>query len=65
MKWLRELADSPKVWLEWIGTENQSDDYIPVIKIPGKFGLIKNVDEFNYEFVVQFKLSNSYQVQRN
>lgn len=64
-KWLRELADSPKVWMEWTGTEGQADDYIPVVKIPGKFGMVKNIDEFNYDFVVQFKLSNNYITQRN
>jgi hypothetical protein len=65
MNWLRELADSPKIFLEWIGTESQADDYIPVVKIAGKFEKVKNIDEFQYEFIIQFKLSNDYIMQRN
>lgn len=65
MSWLRELADSPKIWKEWVGIEGQSDDYIPVVKIAGKFDKLKNDQEFSYEFVIQFKLSNTYDTIRN
>lgn len=65
MPWLRELADSPKIFLEWAGTEGQADSYIPVVKIAGKFDKLKNTDEFQYEFIIQFKFSNDYITQRN
>lgn len=65
MPFLQELADSPKIFLEWKGTEGQPDDYIPVVKIAGKFDKLKNVDEFRYQFVLEFKLSNEYFSIRN
>lgn len=65
MAWLQECADSPKLFIEWIGTEGQPDDYIPVVKISGKFDKLKNVDEYDYEFVLQFKLSNEFTSIRN
>lgn len=64
-KWLRELWDSSKILMAWEGTEGQEDDFIPVVKIAGKFDSLKNVEEFRYEFVIQFKLSNDYITQRN
>lgn len=65
MNWLRELADSPKILMQWAGTEGQADNYIPVVKISGKFDKLKNVEEFKYEFIIQWKLSNNYNIQRN
>lgn len=65
MPWVRELADSPKILLEWTGIEGQSDDYIPVIKIADKFNILKNDKEFQYQFTIQFKLSNEYMMIRN
>lgn len=65
MPFLRELADSPKIFFEWTGTEGQEDSYIPVVKISGKFEQLKNVDEFRYEFIILFKLSNEYFTIRN
>lgn len=65
MPFLQELADSPKMFMEWKGTEGQPDDYIPVVKIAGKFDKLKNVDEWRYEFVLEFKLSNDFSSLRN
>ena len=62
---LQELADSPKLFMEWKGIEGQADDYIPVVKIAGKFDKVKNVDEFRYQFVLEFKLSNDFLSIRN
>jgi len=65
MPWVRELADSPKILLEWTGIEGQADDYIPVVKIAGKFPKLKNDQEFQYQFVIQFMFSNAYMTIRN
>lgn len=65
MLWLQECADSPILLLEWQGTEEQEDGYIPLIKIDGKFDKLKNVQEYDYEFVIQFKLSNEFMTIRN
>lgn len=65
MPWVRELADSPKIFLEWTGIEGQADDYIPVVKIADKFDLLKNDKEFQYQYTIQFKLSNDYMIARN
>ena len=65
MPFIRELADSPKLYLEWIGTEGQPDDYIPMVKIADKFSLLKNDKEFAYQYIIQFKLSNTYMIARN
>lgn len=65
MPWLQELADSPKMYLEWTGIEGQSDDYIPIIKKDGKFEKLKNQNEFDYEFTLEFTLSNDFLTVRN
>jgi hypothetical protein len=65
MPWLMECFDSPKLFMEWTGIEGQADDYLPIVKIAGKADKLKNVDEYAYEFILQFKLSNEYQTIRN
>ena len=67
MAWLQELADSPQIFLE--ETRNQSgvtDDYLPLIKIDGKFDKQKNNgSEYQYQFKLQFKLGNEIIALRN
>ena len=67
MTWLQELADSPQIFLE--ETRNQSgvaDDYIPLIKVDGKFDKQKNNgSEYQYQFKIQFKLGNENIILRN
>lgn len=65
MPWLMECKDSPKAFMEWTGTEGQSDDYLPVVIIAAKVDKLKNVNEFSYLFVMQFKLANAYNSIRN
>lgn len=65
MPWLQECADSPKIYMEWRGIEGQADDFIPVVKIAGKFDKQKVVGEFSYEFIFQYKLSNEFITVRN
>lgn len=66
MGWLQECADSPKLFLEWTGIEGQADDYIPLIKVDDKFIKQKfDGSEWEYDFIIQFKLSNEYFGVRN
>jgi hypothetical protein len=65
MLWLQELADSPKVFIEWKGTQGQPDSFLPVILTSKKFEKVKQQNDFKYEFVVEFKLSNEYFTIRN
>lgn len=64
MPWLMELADSGIAFLEWKGVQGQSDSYIPIRIIDGKFDKQKNVDEFMYLFTITFKKSNEIFIQR-
>jgi hypothetical protein len=65
MVWLQECMDSPKAFMEWTGIEGQANDYLPIVLLNGKFDKQKNKDEWVYEFVVQFKLSNEFQTLKN
>lgn len=66
MIWLQECADSPKAFMEWPGKEGQPEDYLPVVIINSKFDKLKNdLSEFQYEYVIQFKLSNEFFSIRN
>lgn len=65
MLWLQELADSPKVYMEWKGIQGQADSFIPVVITSKKFEKIKNLNDFRYDFVIEFKLSNEYLTLRN
>lgn len=59
MEWLQECIDSPKVYLE------SEKGYIPVVMLNGKFEKLKNAEEYKYEFVLQFKLSQEFKILRN
>lgn len=65
MLWLQELADSPKVFIERKGSQGQPDYFLPVVVVSKKFEKMKNQNEFKYDFVIEFKLSNEYIVIRN
>ena len=65
MVWLQECADSPKMFMEWNGAEGQPAAYIPVIKLAGSFKKLKNDREFDYDFIIKFKLSNEFITIRN
>lgn len=58
MKWIKELLSSPIAWLEWKGTEDQPDDYIPIEIIDKKFLPLKNAERYKYEVVFEFKMAN-------
>lgn len=65
MPWLQELVDSPKCFLEWTGIEGQPDSYLPIVVVNTKMEKIKNLNEYNYDFVLTFKLANEYILIRN
>lgn len=62
---LKELMDSPKMFLEWTGIEGQDDSFIPVLKLEGKLETVKYKDDFRYACTVSFTLSNEYFTFRN
>jgi hypothetical protein len=64
MPWLMELADTGKALMEWTGTQGQSDSYIPVIILDGKYDKKKINDAWLYQFSVSFKMSNENILQR-
>lgn len=65
MLWLQELADSPKVFIERKGIQGQADSFLPIIVTSKKFEKMKSVNDFRYDFVIEFKLSNEYLTIRN
>lgn len=65
MLWLQELADSPKAYIQWKGVQGQGDNYIPITIIGSKFPKKKRLNDFRYEFHLEFKLSNEYIILRN
>ena len=58
MNWIKELLSSPIAWLEWKGTEDQPDDYIPIEIIDKKFLPLKNEERYKYEVGFEFKMAN-------
>lgn len=65
MLWLQELADSPKAFLEWKGIQGQADSFLPIVITSKKFVKKKTQNDFRYDFIVEFKLSNEYLTIRN
>ena len=58
MEWIKELLASPLAWLQWKGTENQPDDYLPIEITDKKFTTKKNEQRYVYEIVIEFKMAN-------
>lgn len=64
-KWLNELLDSPFVLAEWTGVQGQDDSYIPVTIEDGKMLNHKFEDRYEYEFLLQIKMSHQRFIIRN
>jgi hypothetical protein len=64
MPWLMELAQTGKGFMEWKGTQGQSDSYLAVSILDGKYEQKKNDEQFYYPFRITFKLSNDIILQR-
>jgi hypothetical protein len=58
MPWLEECKTSPEAYEDWTGIEGQASAYSSVVILNGKVDALKNVGEFNYEFILQYKQSN-------
>lgn len=63
--WLKELTSTPNAWIQWIGTQSQSDDYLPVVILDGKFVTKKVDDRFQYVLELQFRFANENITVRN
>lgn len=65
LPWLEELVDTPKAWLEWTGTQGQSDAYLPIVIADSTIEVVKEEDRYYYEVQLSFKMSNERITIRN
>jgi hypothetical protein len=65
MPWLEECKRSVQSFMDWIGTEGQSDDYMSIVLLNGKMDSLKDYNDYQYDFVMQFRLSNDFFSIRN
>ena len=65
LPWLQELCDSPKAYIEWTGIQGQQDSYLPITVINKKFEKLKPQNDFRYDVILEFKLSNETIIIRN
>lgn len=63
--WLTELVDSPLVFMEWKGIQGQPDSYLPVVILDTKIITKKKEDRYEYELILQIKLSHERHIIRN
>lgn len=63
--WLKELISTPNAWIQWIGTQGQPDDYLPVVILDGKFVTRKIEERFRYVLEIQFIFANENVTVRN
>lgn len=56
--WLKECFRSPEAYEDWPGIEGQNAGYMSVVILNGKFDSLKNFQDYQYEFVIQYKQSN-------
>ena len=65
MSWIEELVHSPMAWMEWKGTQNQPDSYIPIIILDTKLVTFKFEERYIYEVQIQATLSHERYIIRN
>jgi len=65
MAWIKELLHSPLAWLQWKGSEEQTDDHIPIVISDTKIIPRKVEERYVYEIQIEFKLSNERSVIRS
>lgn len=63
--WLKEILATPNAWVQWLGTQGQDDDYIPIVILDGKFVMRKNEERYNYVLQLQFMYANENLILRN
>lgn len=56
-KWLSELADTAKAFLQLDGFEGRADTFVSIKILDGKFEWKKIDDDFQYVFSIQFKMA--------
>ncbi len=61
--WCMELLTSPQAFIEWKGTQGQSDSFLPIRIEDAKFE--KNPKSFLYTLVIIYKMSNEKIIIRN
>lgn len=64
-EWLKELLGSPNTWLQWIATQGQDNDYIPVVVKDGKFVTRKIEGRYQYVLQLQIEMANENIILRN
>jgi hypothetical protein len=64
-EFLKELLEAPNAWIQWSGTQNQVDDYIPVVIEDGTFETRKSEERYFYALTVKFSFANDNQGVRN
>jgi len=65
MSWLQELSDSVKAFQHFKVTQGQQNNYVAIKIIDAKFEKQKNEKEYNYDFMLQYKLANGFKSIRN
>lgn len=63
--WLKELLGTPNAWIQWIGTQDQDNDYLPVTIEDGKFITRKVDGRYQYVLQLQMRMSNENIILRN
>lgn len=63
--WLKELMATPNAWIQWIGTQGQDDDYIPVLIKNGKFFTKKFEGRYEYVLEIVIEMANKNIILRN
>ncbi len=58
MDWLSEFKDTSFAWIEWVGIQSQSDDYIPIIILDSKINIRKENERYSYTIIIDFTLSH-------
>lgn len=64
-EFLKEILETPNAWIQWIGTEGQDDDYIPIVILDGKFGMRAKEQRYNYVLQLAFVYANENLTLRN
>lgn len=65
MKWINELIDSPLAWIEWVGIEDQDNDYLPIIVSDAKIKDKKSTDAYINDVPVSITYSHAKIIIRN
>lgn len=64
-EWLQELADSPKAFEEWKGTQSQADSYLPIVILDKDLLKLKTENRFTYDFTIEYIMANDVNAIRN